>query len=676
MATHRTPTALQPAAPRAIDLISESTLPPVTRALALLGGRAYTAVWPFIRREETTQNPARELVLVRDDGQLIFNPTRPDPSGPPVPYADPALVAAHNYLPSHSLWSGAGIQRYIAGCRPDPADVYQRLVTVLTHFVDFTGSLAWPGWASHAYVPQPDPTVPAAAEVLAAYILSTWFRPALPVQGFLWITGDQGSGKSRLLALLARLAHLGIAFPGLPSTAALLRLAGLGAAIAVDNAAFLGPARKTDAATVARRSILLTSRQSGAFWPALYHSPGGGLVDVAGARLFATTADPDSTLAGSCLIIPLLRTADPRRAILDPANPAAWPAGLDPAALTDDLWALALSRLPQLPPHLARVADDAASPDPRLSPPDDRTIQGAPLQPWHALLAVASWLSEETRLPPDPDAPQLGFPWPDPAAYHAVVAHTTARARGAPGLYDRLLRLARAYHTERPVLGRSDVTILALRALYALVSERVRNERREEEEADEYFRELEAQLAADTEAFDSDDPGEFDAADEAADLVANNSNSANDVDDVDASEDDEDVIKPYDYEKAIKDADAWKSAGPDGVYVVDDVKMKVTSRAGAGPRPRGLHLYRRRSRQGHVRAGKRLQFIPHTQRAQRQDRRPPPPQLAPRLSPHRQIAHLVRPPRRPPPPLPRLQRAPPPPPRRSLHPLPRHRRQA
>src|SRR6185503_17763465 len=143
-------------------------------------------------------------------------------------------------------------------------------------------------------------------------------------------------------------------------------------------------------------------------------------------------------------------------------------ASIDPVELTDDLWALALSRLPQLASHFALVAAQAAAPHPHVSPQKSQPLQGAALQPWHALLAVASWLSDETRLPPDPDPPRLlaegGHQ--NSNAYHALVAYTTARPREMPRLYDRLLRLARNLHPSDRVLGRSDITVLVLRALY------------------------------------------------------------------------------------------------------------------------------------------------------------------------------------------------------------------
>jgi len=60
-----------------------------------------------------------------------------------------------------------------------------------------------------------------------------------------------------------------------------------------------------------------------AYWPSLQRLTGGRLVDASGPRLVATTADPDSTLAGACLVIPLVRTGDGVRTALDPANPAA-----------------------------------------------------------------------------------------------------------------------------------------------------------------------------------------------------------------------------------------------------------------------------------------------------------------------------------------------------------------
>jgi hypothetical protein len=90
--------------------------------------------------------------------------------------------------------------------------------------------------------------------------------------------------------------------------------------------------------------------------------------------------------------------------------------------LIDDLWALAVSRIHELPTHEARVNQHAE-------------LVGRALEPWKGLLAVASWLD----------------------------------ANGVAGLWDRMSALSVNYQTERPNLTIGDLTSLVIQALAACV---------------------------------------------------------------------------------------------------------------------------------------------------------------------------------------------------------------
>jgi len=133
-------------------------------------------------------------------------------------------------------------------------------------------------------------------------------------------------------------------------------------------------------------------------------------------RLFSATQLPDAILASRTIVIPLIRTPDRYRANADPLDYALWPH--DRRRLLDDLWALALSRLPELPRYEAMVNGLA-------------NLAGRSLEPWRALLAVALWLDEN----------------------------------GAAGLWDRMETLSVSYQTERPDLETGDITALVIRVL-------------------------------------------------------------------------------------------------------------------------------------------------------------------------------------------------------------------
>jgi hypothetical protein len=93
-----------------------------------------------------------------------------------------------------------------------------------------------------------------------------------------------------------------------------------------------------------------------------------------------------------------------------------WPH--DRRQLIDDLWALALAHLAELPRYEAQVNERAR-------------LTGRSLEPWRAILAVAAWLDDN----------------------------------GTVGLFDRLEALSVAYQEERADLEIGDLTALVIRAL-------------------------------------------------------------------------------------------------------------------------------------------------------------------------------------------------------------------
>src|SRR3989454_10671733 len=75
------------------------------------------------------------------------------------------------------------------------------------------------------------------------------------------------------------------------------------------------------------------------------------------SRLFSAIRLPDPVLASRTIIVPLIRTADPEKANADPCDYRLWP--FSRTSLVNDLWALALSHLAELPRYDAHVADTA-----------------------------------------------------------------------------------------------------------------------------------------------------------------------------------------------------------------------------------------------------------------------------------------------------------------------------
>ena len=427
------------------DLLPDPLDPVVSRPLTLHAGHAYAAAWPFFRPSPASTGlaqppglaqpnplPTRALVLVRDDG-LLSLPTTPGD----------ALVRLVTLppLPADRLWTPDSLRAYCqGGHRPDPAAVFAALTAVFDTFLDFTGSLA----------PQAE-----VCEFLAAYVLATWFLPAFTDFPHLWIVGDTGAGKTRLLHLLARLSHLGLVLPPSAPLPALRDLAALGAALAVDNADGLFASLITQlgfrpGAATQRQALFLAGARRDILFPLRLRAPGSAAyalthLDVFGPRLFAAQQPPHLAATPRALLLPLLRSNDRARTRADPSDPAAWP--VHPRALLNDLWALTLARLPELPAHVAAVT---ARTD----------LVGADFQTWYPLLAVGHWLAAHGLPDLDPRLcaltaaypqrlAQLAPQPPDPTRLilHGLYAHAGIQINGLVDLH---------HNVNRPTATRAD----------------------------------------------------------------------------------------------------------------------------------------------------------------------------------------------------------------------------
>ena len=114
-----------------------------------------------------------------------------------------------------------GLRAYRRGRPPDPIEIFNRLVTVNDTFLDFARSLA-------------DQTL--MCELLACYELATWFSDAFTCIGYLWPTGEKGSGKTKLLNVVAETSYLGQLILHSSSMAVLRDLADYGATLCFDEA--------------------------------------------------------------------------------------------------------------------------------------------------------------------------------------------------------------------------------------------------------------------------------------------------------------------------------------------------------------------------------------------------------------------------------------------------------
>jgi hypothetical protein len=375
----------------------------MTRPLCLIGDHAYAAAWPWIA-PTSGDPPAQALVILRDDGVTFTDALLRNAR----PLKELGMVVALSETPQErATLSGVGVNRFRDGYRPDPADVFGRVVAVVDRFIDFRHSLA-----SQSTMTQ----------LIGCYVLATYLLDAFDVIGYLWAHGEKGSAKTHLLLTITELAYLGLLVLSGGSYASLRDLADYGACMGFDDYEQVMDAKKSDPD---KRALLLAGNRRGT--TVTVKEPAGPRnwvtrhVHAYCPRLFSAISLPDDVLGSRAIVIPNVRSADPRRAKANPTDYQRWPC--DRRRLIDDLWAVGLSSLPRV-----RIYDGVAA--------ERALLTGRDLEPWRGVLAVALWLQEE---------------------------------HGQGGLFEQLAHLSVAYQRERSELELADparILLLSLLRMY------------------------------------------------------------------------------------------------------------------------------------------------------------------------------------------------------------------
>ena len=347
----------------------------IRKPLTLVNGNAYAAVWVFSEIIEENQSSdtidnkdlspvtifKRERYIIRSDG-VVYGEIEAEGI---KPLKDLRAKVELPFMPKvEKLWSAKGLNRYIQGDRPDPIVTFHKIVDVIDTFIDFSRSLS---------------NQRTTCEMVACYIMATWFSDAFNVLGYLWPNGQKGSGKSQLLSLIADLSYLGEFILAGSSYATLRDLAGYGATLAFDDAENLSDPHNYDSD---KRALLLAGNRKGSQvalkvligkkWQTVY-------VNTYCPRLFSAINIPDPVLASRTIILPLIRTNDDFKNNSDPLDYEYWPH--DRKQLLDDLWSLGLFYLPVMSSYSKRV-------------PLITELKGRNLEPWRAILSVAVFLED------------------------------------------------------------------------------------------------------------------------------------------------------------------------------------------------------------------------------------------------------------------------------------------
>jgi hypothetical protein len=392
-----------------VELLDDAPLA-MRRPLAVVGDLAYAGIWPHVKTTTTestdrngnivNHNPpletqGRRLCVIRSDGAIFGD------GGNEISDLGFDVFLAE-VPPDDRLWSSRGVKAFLKGERREPADVFREVADVIDRFMDFDRSLA---------------DQRTMAEMVALYIMATWFLDAFNVIGFIWSNGERGSGKTQLLSLVAELGYLGQLILAGGSYASLRDLADYGATLCFDDAEDLSDPKRTDPD---KRTLLLAGNRRGntvpVKEPATDRTWRTRYVNTFCPRGFSATRLPDEILASRSIIVPLIRTPDRRRGNADPLEYSLWPH--DRRRLIDSLWAMAITHLPELSQYEKQTNQTA-------------NLVGRALEPWRALLSVAAWLQD----------------------------------RGVKDLFTRMEALSRDYQRERRQLEGADLTALVIRAI-------------------------------------------------------------------------------------------------------------------------------------------------------------------------------------------------------------------
>jgi hypothetical protein len=292
--------------PAQVELLDESPLT-LRRPLALIEGHTDAAIWPWVKitvtevtnkagEVVTLQTPEvrteQRLAIVRDD-RLIFG------EGMDKPLDALGLEVKLPEIPAtQKLWQTRSVKAYRQGQRPEPKAVFHAIKTAVLRFIDFNRSLA---------------SQDTMGELVSCYILATWFLDAFPVIGYLWPNGGKGSGKTQLLTVIAELAYLGQMLQASGTMATLRDLADYGATLCFDDAENVMDIKRGDPE---KRTLLLAGNRQGSCITVKEQGTNGQwktrYVQTFCPRLFSAIRLPDPVLASRTIIVPLIRTADPR----------------------------------------------------------------------------------------------------------------------------------------------------------------------------------------------------------------------------------------------------------------------------------------------------------------------------------------------------------------------------
>ena len=148
----------------------------IYRPLCIVDGHAYAVAWIWLKGPGG--KPKTKRAVIRDDG-VIFGDV---PILGARSRSDLEMEVHPAAIREDCAWSSVGVRQFLAKKNPDPANVFHRVTAIVDRFVHFNKSLADQNTM---------------CELIGCQVIGTYLLDAFNVVGYVWATGDSGSGKTQ-----------------------------------------------------------------------------------------------------------------------------------------------------------------------------------------------------------------------------------------------------------------------------------------------------------------------------------------------------------------------------------------------------------------------------------------------------------------------------------------------
>lgn len=322
-----------------------------------INGVTYLAAWVPV----TIRNKTKKSLFIASEMGEIYSaePLRGFKSLSELPFS----VNLTNEISAEQGLSGPGLKSFLKGRRPSGEEIFQEMRKAVDHFVSLPGSAE---------------EVQRITSLPAVWCLGTFFLPAFDVVGYLWPTGERGSGKTQFLNVIAKLSFLGRVVTSSSSFASIRDEADYGATLCFDDCENIKEMENN------KRELLLAGNTRGVAISIKEAIAEGQwktrFINCFAPRAFSSIGLPDPVLGSRTISIPLIASDDAEKTCRAPSRMDDWPFNLK--SLKDDCWLLALTKL-----SAVIAADQKAI--------RETTLRGRNHDVFRMPLAIAYWLKEE-----------------------------------------------------------------------------------------------------------------------------------------------------------------------------------------------------------------------------------------------------------------------------------------